>query len=254
MSLGGLMLRKRLRNIRRNTQSVERRISFPVPPNDNIATIVCYGPSLRDTWGDIDTNTVVVSASKGHDFLRERGLWPQIHVEFDPRQHKVKHINDPYTGTLFCLASCVHPDVVSNLRHRNVFLWHAQQSPEEDLAIKEAEPDAVLIRGGSTVGLRAISLMYELGCRKFEIHGMDSSFADGGKTQWAGPHFGKSRHKRDTFSINVAGRRFYTSVCFAMYAQQFLACRATLKDATFNLHGDGLLQTLARQNTQERAA
>ena len=53
------------------------------------ASIVCYGPSLIDTWEDIklekEAGNFIVTVSGAHDFLIERGIIPDVHIECDPR-------------------------------------------------------------------------------------------------------------------------------------------------------------------------
>ena len=246
--MGSVAEHKRYRNIRNNIQSVKGRVTYPDGPFVPVmpVSIVCYGPSLLDTWQQINPINRIVSVSKAHDFLVEHGITPAIHVEFDCRSHKAKHIRRASAKTLYYLASCVHPDVIKQTRNYPTYLWHADQRAGQDNDfILNAEPDARLIPGGGSVGLRAIELLHALGYRHFDIHGMDSSFTDNGRTQWAGPHFGTSKGKRDILETICGGRRFYTSLAFASYATQFLQCRRALPDATFNLFGDGLLQTMA---------
>jgi hypothetical protein len=249
--LGSITEHKRYRNIRNNLQAVKDRVAYPEEPYVPVkpVTIVCYGPSLKDTWHLIHPVNTIVSVSKAHDFLVDHGIAPAIHVEFDCRSHKAKHIQHASQKTLYYLASCVHPDVVKKTKHCPTYLWHAaQKGGEDDRAITAFEPGAKLIPGGGSVGLRAIELLYALGFRHFDIHGMDSSFADNGRTQWAGPHFGTSKGKRDILETICGGQRFYTSLAFASYATQFLQCRRHLHDATFKLYGEGLLQTMALED------
>jgi hypothetical protein len=249
--MGSVTEHKRYRNIKNNIHAVKGRVVYPEEPFAPVkpVSIVCYGPSLRDTWHQIHPVNTIVSVSKAHDFLVNHGISPTIHVEFDCRAHKARHIQHASDKTLYYLASCVHPDVVKRAKHCPTYLWHADQRSEQDAdVIRTVEPDARFIPGGSSVGLRAIELLYALGFRHFDIHGMDSSFIDDGRTQWAGPHFGTSKGKRDILETLCGGRRFYTSLAFATYATQFLQCRRFLHDATFNLYGDGLLQTMAQED------
>lgn len=239
--MGGI--EDRLSNIRTNIRKVKKRADLPLSANNETVQIVCYGPSLKYTWQEIDLNKSVVTVSAAHDFLRERRITPNAHVEFDWRPHKAKHVNNP-GDTVFYLASCVHPDLIAKV---DPILWHAQQTAKENKYIFRREPGSFLVPGGSSAGLRAIELMYALGFRKFDIFGMDSSFEE---SEWAGPHHGKSRDKREIIVFPLAGRKFKTSIAFLVYADQFKSCKAVLKDASFTLHGDGLIQAM---NTKERA-
>lgn len=232
--MGGVA--ERLENIAANMAAVEPRLRLPWPPKEDVAQLVCFGPSLRRTWEQIDQTKLIVTVSGAHDFLRGRGITPDYHVEFDWRPHKAHHISDP-AETTFWLASCVSPE----LRQKcpNIVLWHAEQSLEEVEFIRQREAEAFLVPGGSSAGLRAIELLVALGFRNFEIFGMDSSFDEkfGG---WAGQHHGK--RTADVVEVPYAGRKFLTSAPFMLYIDQFRACRVAHKDCVFNLHGDGLMQ------------
>ena len=246
--MGSVMENRRHRNIVSNIRAVAQRVIYPPVPTGRKVSIVCYGPSLLDTWHQVDKIETIVSVSKAHDFLIDRGIIPHYHVEFDPRKHKAKHIMRATECTHYYLASCVHTDVVRKVAPW-CYLWHAEQSGGDDVqTIMSIEPEAKLIPGGSSAGLRSLELFYALGFRHFDIYGMDSSFTDGGRVQWAGPHFGESRNARDVVETICGGKRFYTSLAFASYATQFLRCRRKLRDATFTLHGEGLLQTMAAED------
>ena len=236
----------RVRNVKHNVKLELPRLHVPLQPHGMSAIIVCYGPSLRDTWREIVLPIgQVVTVSGAHDYLVDLGVHPNVHIEFDARAHKAEHITKPGPDTNYYLASCVHPAVFDACKNMPIAMWHAKQGGEHDKVILRREPDAHLIPGGSSVGLRAIEVMYALGYRDFHIHGMDSSFRDGGEEQWAGPHSGKSRFVRDVVDVDCGGRSFKTSIAFWLYAKQFLACRRALNDAKFTLYGDGLLQTAA---------
>jgi Protein of unknown function DUF115 len=236
---GSNFIAGRLENIKANIDSVNRRLHLPLAAHRFPIQLVCFGPSLRRTWGQIDRTKTIATVSGAHDFLRDKGIVPTYHVEFDWRPHKAQHVTNPH-DTLFWLASCVHPDLVNKVE---ATLWHAQQTQEETDYIKSRE-DAFFIPGGSSAGLRAIELLYALGYRRFEIFGMDSSFDNGG---WAGQHFGPNT--ADVIELPLGGKRFQTSIAFLMYADQFRACKEAHPDCIFNLHGKGLLQTMNSMET-----
>jgi Protein of unknown function DUF115. len=245
LSNGAASYTDRLTNIAANIEANKNRLwPASVSVSDPIQ-IVCFGPSLRRTWELIDDTYPIVTVSGAHDFLRGRGITPTHHVEFDWRPHKARHVNDP-GDTLFWLASCVSPDLVAKVR--NPSLWHAEQSLEEIKFIRQRETAAWFVPGGSSAGLRALELFIATGFRNFEIFGMDSSFDDkfGG---WAGQHHGPRR--ADVIELPYAGRKFRTSVPFLMYADQFQHCKRVHGDCIFNLHGDGLLQSM---NNKEKSA
>jgi hypothetical protein len=116
--------------------------------------------------------------------------------------------------------------------------------PGSDELLAEAQPkDWLAIGGGHTMGLRWLNLGYVLGFRKFELHGMDSSFR-GGATH-AYPD-----HRDGWHDIEICGYR--TRVNFLQQVMQFgaLLTRFSYPDmepVEINVHGDGLLQSRWRE-------
>jgi hypothetical protein len=91
-----------------------------------------------------------------------------------------------------------------------------------------------------------VSLLYTMGYRRFEIHGMDCSFADDGAVQWAGRHAGQ---RQDVVKASIAGRTFHTSLVLLTYATDFLEM-AQKVELDCRLYGDGLLQAMAREHAR----
>ena len=256
----------RLSNARANCKAVKRRVMVPIPAHFRRAVIVGYAPSLQTTWPDIVElakayDTDIVTTSAAHDFMVERGVIPDFHVESDPRPHKAKHVNRIQRATQYLFASSVHPAYIGKIQRRkgNLALWHAYEGAwsnvigaEYDLA---AFPQgAPMVLGGANVGLRACMLFYSLGYRQFDVFGMDCSFAEDG-TQHAGAHAGTKNAQQDFY---CDGRKFLSSMLHAAYARQFMDMRAMLKDTVWRLYGDGLLQAMAaasmRGQQQKEAA
>lgn len=197
-------------------------------PHERTASLYCYGPSLKDTVSDIHGPGEVrfgdvVTVSGAHDFLVERGIVPEYHIECDPRRHKGMMLT-PNDETKYLMASCVHPDVIRKVG--NPILWNIADVP-----------------GGGSVGLRAIPLLYCLGYRKFVVHGMDLSFRDG--------EFHAGKHTGDVpiqvIEVECKGRLFKTSLplmrymdCFQKYVQPHIGDSPA--KIQIELRGDGLLK------------
>lgn len=211
-------------------------------PHDRTAILVCYGPSLQKTWPLVsmaryreDCDIVTVSAA--HAFLLERDVRPFAHIDCDPREHKALQVGGPQAGVKYWLASCVHPTWLDRLSGHDIALWHSYNGKESAIAF-DLEPGARMIAGGGSVGLRAISLLYCQGYRRFEIHGMDCSVGDDGRYH-AGGHLGKPQeHVR----VKCGDRWFLTTATLLLYLRYFNKQVSLLPDAAFHFHGDGLLQ------------
>lgn len=208
--------------------------------NDRWVSIVCYGPSLADTWKQIKRPMVTVSGA--HDFMVDKGIVPDYHVDCDPREHKAKMLKRPQGATTYLMASVCHPSYWGVLKGRNVRLWHLINGNDlETVAwVMQNHPEGIksMIGGGSSVGMRAMNVMAALGFRRFNIHGMDNSFTT---QRHAGAHLGKDQ---DKIWVKAGNRNFQTTqqmVQAAVEMEEFLQTQ----DAEVVFYGDGLMQETA---------
>jgi len=206
------------------------------PEVSGYLTIACYGPSLTDTYRDLCKP--ILSVSGAHDFLIGKGVIPQYHVEADPRAHKAEMLTLANDQTEYLIASCCHPAVFEALKGRNVKIWHCNNGPESEEWAAVNGGMVPCVGGGSTVGLRAMQIGHLLGFRAIELHGMDSSFANG--KQWAGAHSGK---RKEVVTVEVKGRKFLTSPLMIQAAREAVQFWRTT-DVKLKVCGSGLFKTM----------
>lgn len=267
---GGVRLQQALRNSGIVTGRVGKQ-----PRHDGRVCIVAYGPSLKDTWHTLRMErrafgAKIVSVSGAHDFLIERGIVPDYHIEVDPREHKAHFTRNPHPEVTYLIASCCHPVLIDNLVERGskLALWHVYNSEDDFNLVNETGPDpgGWLICGGGSVGCRAVNVMYTQGYRTFSMYGMDCSFDASGE-QHAGEHSGKKQHE---WNVQIGNRWFRTSATLVYTARGFMGNVGVLQRASednnepfiegtkdrieFFMSGDGLLQELARATEQAAAA
>lgn len=219
-------------------QMLKKRPKF----NDKWASIVCYGPSLADTWKLIKRPIVTVSGA--HDYLVRRGIVPDFHVDCDPREHKARMLQNPQTKTIYLMATVCHPKYWEVLKGHKVRLWHLINGDDLQTVawVMQNHPEGAnsMIGGGSSVGQRAMNVMAALGYRRFNIHGMDCSFTT---DRHAGAHLGKEQAK---IFVKAGNRVFQTTkqmLQAAIEMEQFI----TTQDAEVAFFGDGLMQETALQ-------
>lgn len=220
-------------------------------PHNRVAILMCYGPSLEDTWESavkekaLIEKADIVSVSGAHDYVISKGLIPRYHVECDPREHKGDMIHNPQKRTEYLMASCCHPNVVKKLSDYDLTIWHLNNGAGTERILEELEPEGILVPGGGSVGLRSIPLLYILGYRRFIIHGMDCSYREG--KSHAGLHTGK---KIAPTEVYCNGKKFITAPVLISYKRYFDEhVRKYVGDANTDpskieiiLRGDGLLQ------------
>jgi hypothetical protein len=211
--------------------------------HDGIMQIACFGPSLMQTFPEIEFNLPLMSVSGAHDFLIYRGWVPTYHVEIDPRPHKPEMLQNPQKTVEYLMASCCHPDFWDVLKGKKVTLWHLINGNDYETVewVKRNHPagEGSLIGGDSTVGQRAMNVAAALGYRKFKIFGMDGSFTD---SCHAGNHTGPAQPIR---RVAFHQRKFTTSphlLQSVFEMERFL----TSMDVEVEFYGDGLMQEMAR--------
>lgn len=243
-----------------NIGRVSRRLTHPgvelMPDNGRRAVLCCFGPSLQTTWAaaalaNLDADTDVFTVSAAHRFMLDRGVIPLAHIDCDPRPHKITPLGPPHPDVEYWLASCIHPDYIDHVAGgKSTALWHAYNG-EDSMDVLLHEPGQRMVVGGGSVGLRSMSLLYYLGYRHIEIHGMDCSFRETGK-QWAGEHHGKI--KSEVTIIMPDGREFLTAPAMILYYRYFFKQLSWMPDCVVNLHGDGMLQHRFKLQNADRAA
>jgi hypothetical protein len=200
--------------------------------------IAAYGPSLADTWQDINPLRPLITMSGSLQFLLEKGLKPRwgrwFHVECDPRPHKIRTL-PRHKDVVYVIASCAHPKLFKHVEGMHVVLFHAISGPHTKQWVAENDPGQILVGAGSTVGLTSIHIGGVFGFRHFEIHGMDGSWR--GEARHAGPHYGFVHGQRPS-QINPA----YTTS--RMMDNANFEIRAMLKHFPLFcvFHGEGVVQ------------
>lgn len=171
---------------------------------DDVLCLVGYGPSLKDTWKQITHPCMTVSGA--HDFLMERGLTPDYHVECDGRAHKTKHLEKPNKVTEYLMASVCHPKMWEQLEGCRVKTWHNTLGQHMVDWIGRNDPNSIMVAGGSVVGMSAIHIAGILGFRRFRLFGFDNNLSDG--ERHAGPHYGPPQR---LLKRRVKDRWWYTT-------------------------------------------
>ena len=210
---------------------------------DGVLSIICYGPSLRDTWQYIKRPIMTISGA--HDFLIKRGVIPDYHVDCDPRDDKIEQIGPPHKDVIYCMATCCHPKMWEHLAGHNVQLWHLHNDKHTEDWVRLNDPGANMLGGGSTAGMRALEVASMLGFRKFEIHGMDNS-SDANGQRHAGPHNGKAQNE---ISVFIDGVGFKSSPQMVEAAKEMITFIQNY-DAEIVFHGHGLTQAMVNHYTK----
>jgi len=208
---------------------------------DEPIAIVCYGPSLLETWEKIKDFKTIMTCSGAHKFLVEKGIIPTYHVEVDPRPHKVKLIGPPQEATEYLIASACHQNMFDHLEGFNVKLWHIFGVDED--AMRLLPPDEWALTGGCSAGLRCLVLARFMGYRDLHIFGMDGSAGANGLHAAEHPN-----QSKDTAVVTVNGKEFHTTAGFLEAARSTGREIDMLRDVTATFYGEGLTQELMKNH------
>lgn len=184
----------------------------------------------------------IVAIKGAHDWLIDNGVIPDYALAIDPQEHRIAFYK-PQPNVHYMIASQCHPAMFDNLDGYQVTLWHPYVKKGQD-----RPKNCMLIGGGTTSGLRAISLFYVLGYRQFELFGFDSC-NDGELLRINGDGL-KDGDKLIEVKIDPQGETFYCNTAMALQAEHFQTYYDYLPDATFNAHGRGLIQAIIKKREQ----
>lgn len=214
------------------------------PKHNGTAIIVGGGPSLADTLHYVKgmqlNGATVFATNNAYNFLVRNGIHPNAHVMLDPRRENIDFV--PQDAAPKFYASQCHPDVL-DAAGDSLVCWHSLHYVYRD-EIARRDPDAPHLGGGSTVGLRAMSLAYALGYRDFRLFGFDSSYRE---SHHAYPQPLNDHHR--TLEVKAAGETFRCAPWMVSQAEDFKGITKALveNDCTVSVYGDGLIPAIARE-------
>jgi FkbM family methyltransferase len=203
--------------------------------------IVCFAPSLIDTWEELRKFKYIMTCSGAHKFLVEKGIIPTWHVELEPRPHKVKMLGIPQKETEYLIASTIHPNYLDYLNEHNakVRLWHIFANEKEGAAVLPR--GEWMICGGSSVGLRCMTLARFLGFTDFHVFGMDGNMRQSGSHATFHPNA-----PNEQFETEYGGRKYLTTPSMLFCAKETFKELDQMPDVKAIFYGDGLVQDMAK--------
>jgi uncharacterized Rossmann fold enzyme len=212
---------------------------------NEMITLVASGPSVAgqiDVIREMAKTTKIVAIKDAHDWLISQGVIPDYALAIDPQEHRISFYK-PHKAVEYMIASQCHKAMFDNLEGHKVTIWHPYVMKGQD-----RPKNSMLIGGGTTSGLRAISLFYVLGYRHFSLFGFDSCLT--GDTLRIN---GSGLKEGDTLTevrIERDGETFYCNPSMALQAEHFQTYYDYLPDAHFYGFGHGLIQAIIKKREQ----
>lgn len=227
-------------------------------PHKETAVIVCGGPSLARSIPAIKAHkqrgAIIITVNNTMRYLMERGIKPDAHVMLDARQENAQFLDVKEKGgktppdVRYLIASQCHPDVFDALKERWTVVWHnIAPGLEEVFApyINGPKP-MLLVPGGGTVGLRAISLAWMSGYSKIHVYGMDGSYE--GDKHHAYPQALNDVNNPVEVQLGHEGKRYRSTRWMVRQASEAKDAIQKLEAHNIRLsfHGNGLIPDMAK--------
>lgn len=216
-------------------------LSHQKPENAGHAVIVGGAPSIKnfiyDLKGRQGDGQQIVALNNSWDWLEKNGIPVNYHVMLDARAENENFIPKSEAIQKLYATQC-HP----NVTRRADCLWNALIL--DIVPIFDKTNNMFWIGAGTTVGVRAIFLLYVMGYRAFHIYGFDSCYE--GENGHAYEQMLNAGER--IIDVEICGRKFKAAGWMITQMHDFLEAAAHLTSlgCTFSIHGDGMLQHACR--------
>lgn len=222
----------------------------PHQKQDTELMILAGGPSLSDFEEEIRAKRQggmpLVCTNGTYNWCLERNIVPSAVIVLDARPFNARFISKVLPNVKYLIASQCHPSVLENLPKEQTLLFHCTlcDAAEE---ILDAQYGAwwFAIPGGSTVTLRAFTLMRLLGWWRFHVYGFDSCFV--GEKHHAYPQVENDGDIRQIGDVAVPNntQTFRCAPWMVAQAQEFVdQVRAFGDEVTMCVYGTGLIANI----------
>ena len=189
---------------------------------------------------DSGHRVVVCKTSYQHAF--EQGVLPWACLLLDPRDHVAEWIKPLDERVNYFIASMCHPTTWAHVGKPGIKLYgyHAGVGAQEAPLIAKLWGDQPIVHGGTTSTFRGLSLLYNMGFRRFKTIGLDSSYPEKPKKL-----HGRSEKPLQNVTIGREygmGRDFWTDPELIAQSQDAEMFTKLHPDLEIEYLGDGLLQ------------
>lgn len=206
------------------------------------AIIVGGGPSLaNDLWrirGYQLSGAIVYATNNTWAYLKDNGITPNAHVMHDARPENLPFVAPE--GPCYYASQC-HPSVLDAAGDR-LTCWHPHSGFILE-ALGDNPTGQIMVSGGSTIGLNALSLAYILGHRDFRLFGFDSSYSEGEHHAYSQP----LNDKEWIVEVESHGKKFQCAPWMVQQSEQFISLsnQLTSLGCEISVYGQGLIPWIA---------
>jgi hypothetical protein len=225
----------------------------PQHPQRERVCLVGGGPSLADTFGELRdlyfAGAKVVTVNGAYQWCLDRNIRPSAQIVLDARAGNARFVDPVVPQCRYLLASQCAPETWVAVDGRpDVWIWHAvaADNPTAKPVLDEYYRGMWMATpGGTTVIIRALTVLRALGFLRFDLFGVDSCYM-------GGEHHAYQQPENDTdraypFVVYPTGHpeMARTFQCAPWHAKQLECFLQTVRlnghQFLLNIHGNGLL-------------
>lgn len=226
---------------------------WPGPMRPDRVCLVGGGPSLDDTEEELRdlvfAGAKVVTLNGAYHWCLAHNIRPSAQVVMDARASNARFVEPAIPKCIYYLASQCAPETFDACAGREhvgiVHMVNNVEGPAKELLDKHYLGRWTAVAGGTTVGMRTLVLLWQLGYRRIDLFGIDSCFLAGKGHAYPQPENAGDRVAQMTTYPSGHPELGRTFLVAPWHLKQFEDWLQTLRmngdKFLLTVHGDGLL-------------
>lgn len=245
-----------LENIKANIQGPWQTV-VPHEIQNTEIMLVAGGPSLNDYTDEIvklrSQGMPMVTTNGTYNWAIANGLKPSMQMIIDSRAFNKRFLQPLIPECKYFLASQCDPSLFEDMPPEQTWIWHPLNPQGEDRSAAEILDDHYEIwfstPGGSTVTLRGLCLLRQLGFHKIHVYGFDSCYREDEHHAYSQPENDYNNPK--TLPVSVGGRVFMCDPWMFCQAEEFMKMVGIFGDEIdLDIKGDGLIAHIIKTGAE----
>jgi len=221
--------------------------------------LLCGGPSLNDFTDEIiqlrANGMPMVTTNGTYNWAIANGMRPSMQLLIDAQAFCKRFVSPVVDDCKYMIASQCHPSVFEGLPPDRTYIWHplnpAAEDKETAAILDEYYGDEIWYSspGGSTVTLRGLCLLRQLGFHKIHVYGFDSCYREDAHHAYSQPENDYARPKM--LPVSVGGRVFHCDPWMFCQAEEFMKqVRMFGDEIDLDVKGDGLIAHIVKTGAE----
>lgn len=249
-----------MEEINRNIEANIRGPWIPLQPHDvnnQEVMLIAGGPSLNDFTDEIIQKRAagmpMVTTNGTYNWAIANGMNPSMQMIIDSREFNKRFVRPLVDGCKYFIASQCHPSVFEGLPEDRTYIWHPLNPESENKTAAKILDDFYEIwfstPGGSTVTLRGLCLLRQLGFHKIHVYGFDSCYREEEHHAYEQPE--NDYESPRTLPVSVGGRVFMCDPWMFCQAEEFMKQVGVFGDEIdLDIKGDGLIAHIIKTGAE----